>query len=394
MILKNFVTYTLFVTLMFATGFTNRPLQKAASKDESVSEKSDIILFMVDQLSAKWLEYAWEGVCPTPNLDRLKEMGTAFPRCFTSNPVCQPARATIATGLSTRGHGVLENGYQLDPGLSTFMQVLRENGWRTGAFGKVHLKPHFAGLYPDYKPYGFDVTHITEDPRGGEWLDWVGKNHPGHYEAALATIWPTGIPEFAAYGEEKVNLRARIIEVRSSFKWATEEFPQNTQGAYTLPFPEEVSQTCWITMHALEFIKGTPHGKPVFAQVSYVQPHGPKCPPGEYMKYVDTTRIPAPLPPEWVDDPDGPYELKRRKPVIYKNWRQVRQYYFADIVHLDKQLGRILDAQKERGRLNQTYIIFLADHGEMFGDHGFAGKEEKHYDACIRIPLIIAGPGL
>jgi len=75
---------------------------------------------------------------------------------------------------------------------------LQESG-RTGAFGKVHLNPHFGGLYPDYHRYGFDVTHITEDTRGGEWLDWVESEHPQHYQAVLATIWPIEIPEYAAY---------------------------------------------------------------------------------------------------------------------------------------------------------------------------------------------------
>jgi len=74
-----------------------------------------------------------------------------------------PTRATIATGLTTRGHGVLENGYQLDPAIPIFMQALCKGGWRTGAFGKVHFHPHFAGLYPDYRPYGFDVTDIMQD---------------------------------------------------------------------------------------------------------------------------------------------------------------------------------------------------------------------------------------
>ena len=44
--------------------------------------------------------------------------------------------------------------------------------------------------------------------------------------------------------------------------------------------------------------------------------------------------------------------------------------------------------------MNNTYIILLSDHGEMLYDHGFYGKQEVHYDACIRVPLIISGSGL
>ena len=176
--------------------------------DVNVPSRPNIIFFMVDQLSAKWLETARRGVCPTPNLDRLAGRGVTFTHAISSNPVCCPTRATIATGLTTRGHGVLENGYDLDPKLPTFMQALQRAGWRTGAFGKVHLRPHFAGLYPDCHPYGFDVTHMTEDSRGGEWLEWVEKNYPEHFDTVLATVWGPEVPGFECHGPAKVNLRS------------------------------------------------------------------------------------------------------------------------------------------------------------------------------------------
>ena len=135
-------------------------------------DRPSVVVFMLDQLSAKWLEAAAQGVCSLPNIERLRQSGTSFANTITSNPVCRAARATLATGMTSRGHGVLENGYALDPSLPTFMQASQSGGWRTGAFGKVHLRPHFAGVTPDYLPYGFDVTHVTEDARGGERLDF------------------------------------------------------------------------------------------------------------------------------------------------------------------------------------------------------------------------------
>jgi arylsulfatase len=353
---------------------------------------SGILVFFLDQLSAKWLEAAGEQL-PLPNIRRLQQMGTTFSNAITSNPVCCPARATVATGLNSRQHGVLENGYQLGPELPTFMQTLQDAGWRTGAFGKVHFHPHFAGLYPDYTPYGFDVTHITEDPRGGEWLDWVEREHPEHYDAALATVWAPHIPEFASYGPDNVNLRERIERIRASFQWATDEFPDNDAGAYSLPFPEEMSQTAWITGHARDFLGGLSDEQPFLAQVSYVQPHGPYCPPAEYLRLVDPDNLPEPALAEWQEDPHAPAYFESKQP-SGGNWRHVRRCYFADLLHLDHQLGLVLDQLEALNRLQSTAIILLADHGDLLGDHGCYGKEERHYDACIRVPLIIAGPGL
>lgn len=360
------------------------------------NEKPNIVFFMVDQLSAKWFEMGVEGVCDMPNFKRLMDNGTYFNSAITSNPVCMPTRATIATGLSTRGHGLLENGYRLDPALPTFMQSLQKDGYITGALGKVHFRPHFESLYPDYKQYGFDVTHITEDGRGGEWHDWVKENHPEHYEDILATIWPSHIPEYASYGEYKIDLKDRIQKVRENYSWSSEKYPESTDWVYTLPFPEEVSQTDWITGHGLDFIrKASESEHPFFAHISYVQPHYPFCCPEEYIQYVDTDKIPEPAGAEWqVESDSQPGYYKRQKEVDMSNWKWGRTLYFADLVHLDRQLGKVVKELEDQKKLDNTYIIFVSDHGDLLYDHHFWGKEERHYDGCLRVPLLISGPGL
>ena len=231
---------------------------------------------------------------------------------------------------------------------------------------------------------------MTEDSRGGEWLEWVEKNYPQHFDTVLATVWSSDVPGFECHGPGKVNLRERIEQIRSEFQWARPEFPKNTPNLYVLPFPEEISQTAWITANALEFLRETPVIQPLCANISYVQPHDPNCPPVEYLNRVDTDRIPAPVPAEWTQDPHTPEYFKHKQPQ-QGDWEYKRHLYFADICHLDHQLGRILDVLEETGRLDNTYIFFLADHGELLFDHGFCGKEERHYDAW---PLIISGPGV
>ena len=358
---------------------------------------TDIVLVMVDQLAARWLERAAaDAIVPLPGFARLRASGTTFRNAFTGNPVCSPARATIATGLTSQGHGVTECGYDLDPAVPTFMRALQESGTRTGAFGKLHFRTQLEGVNPDYRPYGYDVTEITEDPRAGAWLDWVRAAHPEHYEAAQATVWMTMVPELAAYGPEREDLAGRIERVRAEFGWATEEFPDNTSEAYTLPFPAEVSQTAWITDRALEFISGTPADRSLFAHVSYVQPHNPFAPPAEYAGLVDTARIPSPAPAEWYPERDPAYFRAEHYPspsYDRTDWRHERRMYFADLAHLDHELGRILDGLAAAGR-QDAYVIFTSDHGELLHDHGLTGKWERHYDPCVRVPFIVAGPGV
>ena len=81
------------------------------------------------------------------------------------------------------------------------------------------------------------------------------------------------------------------------------------------------------------------------------------------MDRVAADRIPAPAPVEWVDDPSAPEcfatsEGARR--AIPDDWRRTRHYYFADLGHLDDQLGHVMDALEQRGRLDDTCFILVA----------------------------------
>ncbi len=347
-------------------------------------DRPDIVFFMLDQLAAKWIELAESaGVCDLANLRRLRQGGTTFDRAFCSSPLCCPARASLATGLQPRAHGVIEIGYRLNPAIPTFMRALRDAGWRTGAFGKVHLRPNFYGT-PDNSVYGFEVNHITEDSRDGEWLEWIHREHPEHFDAVLSTAGLFALmPGSAAFGPDRINLRERIKTLSGGSLFAPDG---------PLPFPEVLSQSNWITDRAIDFINETPATAPLYAHVSYVQPHGPFTPPEGYRERINVNAIPEPAPAEWEDDPHAPAAIRAFDNLIDEHWRETRAYYFADLLHLDTQLGRLHEALERRGKLDNTHVIFVADHGELLLDHGLRHKEHKHYDACIRIPLYWSGP--
>lgn len=353
----------------------------------------DIIFLMVDQLSAKWLELGLNGACCLPNIKRLKENGMYFDHAYTNNPVCCPVRATIATGLSSRGHGVIENGYYLNSDAPTFMKVLQKGGYKTGAFGKIHFMPHFSGFDHNAEAYGFDVAHITEDNRGGEWLNWALKEYPEYEPQILKSIPTPKVEAWKAYGPKKQNLQEQIENLRKE-SWSTAEEPEATDWAHCMIFPEEASQTAWITEKALEFIKKTPKDQPLFAHISYVQPHNPYEVPAKYMELVDETKIPERIAATWQDDLNAPVYFRDKQPADRKNWKYERHIYLASLVFLDTYIGRVLETvEKERG-LKNVCLFFISDHGDLLGDHGFYLKEEKHYDGCIRVPYLISGPGI
>ena len=63
------------------------------------------------------------------------------------------------------------------------------------------------------------------------------------------------------------------------------------------------------------------------------------------------------------------------------------------ITHLDAQIGRIIAALKVSGQLENTIVVFAADHGLAVGSHGLRGKQSM-YEHTIGVPLILAGPGV
>ena len=86
--------------------------------------------------------FGFEGrAVKTPHLDQLAREGTRFSNCVTPSVFCQPARASMLTGLLPYTHGVADNGINLDPaiGEAGFAGTLAQSGYDTGFFGKAHF---------------------------------------------------------------------------------------------------------------------------------------------------------------------------------------------------------------------------------------------------------------
>lgn len=348
----------------------------------------NVVLIQADQLAAKWLEC---GAAHTPNLERLAREGMRFTRCIAHNPVCMPSRASMMTGRSSRQHGVLLNGYELGLDLPTFPQLLQRSGVRTAGFGKFHLQCHLRSAHNDVRPYGFDEARVTEDIRAGDWLDWVREERPDAYERALATVWPT--PHLREYGPERENLLPLV-------QAAARRHPPNPAARLAWPciVPEEATQTRWIGDLASDGIRRLP--APFYLYASFVAPHDPYDPPARLLGHVDASRIPAPIPPAWQNDPLAPAlfrncaGLQGLAGLCPDEWITMRRYYLASVAFIDEQVGRILRAIEDRGLKETTTVLFTADHGDLLGDHGLPYKGAWHYDACIRVPLIAWGAGV
>lgn len=354
----------------------------------------NIIFVMADQLGACHLGVYGSPVPSTPTLDRFAKRGVRFDRYYTSVTVCAPSRATILTGLSPEVHGVTQNNLELPRSNRTYAHALRQVGFRLGCFGKLHQTSMALPLPDNARFLGFDEAALTEDPRQGAWLEWIRREHPAHYEAALATSWPVPYVRGAAKRQWQRAFDRFVKPRREASLWAL---------MYPSPLPAELEQTPWITDCGLEFMARHLRERsdtPFFCHLSYVAPHDPYAPPEPYASLFDPADMPPALPAHWEARGSQTLRQKQRFAGFQKIAHDpdaialLRARYHGYLRHLDDELGRLetfLDAQD---LWDDTIVVFTTDHGELLGDHALITKGVAHYDAGVRCPLIVCGAGI
>lgn len=331
----------------------------------------NILFMMVDQQRFDYLGYAGAEFVRTPNIDRLASQGMRFTHCYTNSPLCVPARIALATGLHPGRLGALDNNAYLPPSVPTYYQRFRDNGYRVGCAGKLDLaKPdNYNGKYGD-RPcvYQWGFTHPEEIE---------GKMHAGMY--------PTPRGPYGYYLEE--------LGLYEDFR---QDYKRRAGTSFSLDcrasvLPAEAFADTYIGRRAAQWLQRVPDDFPWYYFVSFVGPHDPYDPPTEYAEHFRNARMPEPVP----SSPDGKPSWISRRIVTddLDKIEETRRQYAASIEAIDDQIGHILNALEQRGMRDQTYIIFTSDHGEMLGDHGLYTKSVA-YEPSIRVPLIVAGPGI
>ena len=356
----------------------------------------NIIFIMADQLAARYLGTYGSGVDSTPNLDRLAARGIRFDRCYATCPVCAPNRASLLTGRSPVVHGLTTNNYTAPPETPTHPQLLRDKGYRTGGFGKFHQHPMPLPVIREAAFLGFDESVVHEDRKWGPWLDWVEKNHPEHFDAALALCWSeNGDPARQEQLGRKRQAWKEIIAPRIE--------DSGWKKMWTSPLPPEVHDTTFLIDTGIDFMQRhlkSQTAQPFFCNISLVDPHDPYDPPAPYADMYDPNDIPEALPAEWKES--GPDCLGPRQETLgfdsiaddRDKVQKLRAMYHGSLRYMDDQIGRVIEFVEENGLWENTIILFSTDHGDMMGDQGLMAKGMPHYDSGIRVPLIAACGGI
>lgn len=363
-----------------------------------MTEHQNILLICVDEMRADHMGCAGHPQVRTPNLDRLAARGTRFTRSYCNNPICMPARATMFTGVLPRDHGVRVNG-QYPNGMFDYLpQVLHQAGYRTHAAGKLHLTPYVPKLSkadPDRYPEDLeawnrgDFSTFPTPYFGFEEVDFVG----GH----TSFVFGQYIDWLRQHGGDPSMLKPQ-----------TARKPQCTaRQCYRMALPLEWHYNRYITDATIQWV--TNHieqtDQPFFAYCSIPDPHYPVAPPHPYDTMYDPADIALPprhndengmLPPVYRHVFDGKIHPNgtNNANVTDDEIRQMIAMTLGMISHLDAELGRVFDMLDQHNLWDKTIVVFVADHGDMMGDHGLLWKAFYTFEGCIRIPTLVAAPNM
>jgi len=271
------------------------------------AQHPNIVIICSDQHRADTIGSYGSKVCRTPNLDRLADQGVRFDRCYANNPVCSPSRATIMTGTQSRRHRVMRNGIPCRTDLPTFADVLKQEGYRTAAVGKMHLTPHNQGV-AQAPFYGFDELENSEDPKIGPFLDWALENYPEYEGYFLGTLF--NLPTNDDYWKGKRDFREEVLPCREKHLKPIEISDTCNWGyGHFSPLPEEAHQTTWITNRAIARVEEHDGEQPLLLWVGYQDPHNPFDPPKRFREMYDPDEMASPVGTE-TDDAKLPPHLQ------------------------------------------------------------------------------------
>ena len=314
-------------------GLPARPVQTA--------DRPNVVLILTDDLDSGLLQRYEERY---PNLRGLAAEGTTFENAFVTDPLCCPSRATTLRGQYSHNHRIVGNWPPLG-GAEKFRDLGHENstvatwlqgeGYSTTLVGKYMNDYHGNRVPPGWDDwYGISGGHLSQD------LNENGRIHH--------------------YGPGRYHLDDVLAEKAAGSAGRS---------------PED--------------------GTPFFMWVGTQAPHAPADPAPRHEGTFSEARLPRPPSfnegdvsdkPDWVRDNPRLEEIPPMQDLYRDRLRSM--------LAVDEMVGRLTDALRESGELDNTYVFFTSDNGWHAGEHRLTTGKWTAYEEDVRVPLIVRGPGV
>lgn len=356
--MKRKLLYLTGAILVLSVSFLCVSMGKKTTQLQTKSKRPNIVVIFVDQWRGQALGYIGKEKVYTPNLDKLASEGLTLTQMVSNNPVCSPARAMLLTGNYSIKNGVHCNvnsksgvfGVELSANSVCWSDVLKQQGYSNGYIGKWHLDT-------PRKPY------VPCKNNEGElaWNEWTPKDRRH------------GFDYWYAYGTYDYHDRPMYWDTNASrdgFHFVDQWGPEHEADK------------------AIDFFmnKGNVRNPsaPFSLVVSVNPPHSPyNTAPAKYHEPYKNVSLESLLTDSNIPPAGTP---------MGEEYRNNIKDYYANITGVDAQIGRIIEALKSTGLIDNTIVLFTADHGNCLGKHNHESKNNI-YEESLSVPLLVYWKG-
>jgi arylsulfatase A-like enzyme len=355
----------------FLSKSTNHP----TSDQSSSLTMPNILILVFDALSARHISLHGYQRQTTPNLCRFAERATVFHRHYSAGNFTTPGTASLLTGTFPWTHrGIHLYGTVADDFVDKTLFSLLMPDYYISAFSH---NPIAEGLLYQFR------EHIDHQVKSGELSlysePFSSKVFPGDYNVAF---WSEQI------------LRGYIGKTHGSFALLTllEQIQRRSQKRNAESFihlfprgiPTNGHGTDFLLEDAIDWIMTeiSSAPSPFLGYYHFFPPHFPCNPRYDFIGIFDDGWTPPPKPPHFFTERHDDEFLNQK-----------RVYYDEYIAYADAEFGRLFDFIQQTEMLENTYVIFTSDHGEMFERGIWAHTTPTLFEPIIHIPLILSKPG-
>lgn len=316
----------------------------------------NVVFIVVDDLRADVMSI-YGGAVGMPNLEGLAKKGCVFERATCGYPICHVSRTEMLTGRYLVAEGAARKPISFHDDWAVWPKFLQLAGYETVYCGKWHVQG-------DPWSLGYDRTEALYSSGGARGLPLTHERSATGRDVTGYTGW--------------------------TFK-SNENQPMLHLGIGLTPDTDR--HIADGAIRAIDRSNG-----PFFLHVNFTAPHDPLHWPSGLENSVTATdvHLPAnftPVHPFDHGNQGGRDETIVPAPRSQLDVQRERAVYYALTRNLDRQLGRIVDALRQKNLMDQTVIIFTSDHGLALGSHGLMGKQNQYEHTC-GVPLVIAGPSV
>ena len=383
--MKRVFTYSIFSIFLFLLNACD------SYNTEKQSKRPNIVFIMSDDHAYQAISAYDDKLIHTPNIDRIAKEGMLFTNATVTNSICAPSRAVILTGKHSHINGKIDNLSPFDTTNVTFPQLLKNSGYQTAMFGKLHFGNN---------PKGFDEFKIL--PGQGDYYN----------------------PKFnTSDGDTTITGYVTDIITDLTLDWLEERRTPNKP--FLLMYLHKAPHRTWMPAerHYPTFTKNTyPLPESLFDQYnSRVTTAGPaEMGIFEHMLLRYDLKVPLEtlenlnmkerlgaggvnkLNPEqkatWdavygpiSKDFENRYSTMNDSTLAVWKYQRYMQDYLGTIAGVDENVGRLLDYLDDNKLSENTIVVYTSDQGFYLGEHGWFDKRFM-YNESFKTPLLIKWP--